>query len=538
MAPEQLDWSQHDVDTRADVYGLGVLLYELLAGSRPFDVTALRQVGLVEAVRILREQDAAPPSVRLAAAGPRLAALAQARAIDPRGLCRRVRGDLDWITLRALAKDRERRYASAAELAADIARHLANEPVSARAPSLAYRGGRFVKRHKAGVAAGAIVLVALVGGTAAATIGLVRARRAEQRARVEARTAGEVTKYLVNTFRLAEPEQARGAAVTAREILDAQERTIRGALAGDPGVQGRVMRAMGEAYGGLGLYDRALALLEEAVPRIEAAYGPGSEFLYDALNEFGNVANQAGDHAAARRAFERALAAATQALGDKHPNRALILGNLGSACLELGDLNAARQHLETALALNQENHGKASGAVARTLASLAQLEIRAGRPGEAVALAERSLEIRRQRFAPGEPALGHGHFMLGEALLAANRRAEAAVQYAAALPIWESAYGTSHALVGECLFGLAQARAGGGATPAERAVAYALYLRARTIVEAAFPKENPRLAAQRASWFERYVPFLFAVGREAEARQTAEAAAALRAAGKQAGATE
>jgi eukaryotic-like serine/threonine-protein kinase len=181
MSPEQAEINQLDIDTRSDIYSLGVLLYELLAGSPPFTRKELEKAGMLEMLRVIREQEPTKPSAKLSTAEG-LPTLAANRGTEPAKLTKLVRCELDWIVMKALEKDRNRRYETANGLAMDLQRYLADEPVQACPPSAVYRLKKFVRRNKGAVLAAALVLLTLLGGIAGTFFGLVRA---EQRAEGE-----------------------------------------------------------------------------------------------------------------------------------------------------------------------------------------------------------------------------------------------------------------------------------------------------------------------------------------------------------------
>ena len=192
MSPEQAELTSLDVDTRTDVYSLGVVLYELLAGAQPFDSEELRSAGFDEMRRRIREDEPPRPSTRVSSLGPGSELAAERRRTDRPGLVQTLRGDLDWIVMKALEKDRTRRYASPSELSADVGRYLRNEPVEASPPGTTYRLRTFVRRHRAGVVAAGLVFVALVAGVIGTTVGLVRARQEAESARQVARLLGSI----------------------------------------------------------------------------------------------------------------------------------------------------------------------------------------------------------------------------------------------------------------------------------------------------------------------------------------------------------
>jgi eukaryotic-like serine/threonine-protein kinase len=219
MSPEQADMSSIDVDTRSDVYSLGLMLYELLVGALPFDREALRQAGLEEMRHTIREKDGPRPSTRVTQLGVSAAEVAARRGTQPDRLARLLRGDLDWITMKALEKDRTRRYATANALALDVRRHLADEPVLAGRPGALYRTAKFVRRHRAGVAAIATLVVLLTMLAVVMTVQAGRIAAERDRANLEATTARQVSDFLVGLFKVSDPSAARGGTLTAREVL-------------------------------------------------------------------------------------------------------------------------------------------------------------------------------------------------------------------------------------------------------------------------------------------------------------------------------
>jgi serine/threonine protein kinase len=271
MSPEQAEMSGLDIDTRSDVYSLGVLLYELLAGAPPFDPSRLQSAGIAEILRIIKEEEPPKPSTRVSTLGDVLSSVAARRGTEPKKLGALLRGDLDWVVMKALAKERQRRYDSAGNLAADLERYLEHQPVSAGPPGFLYRASKFVKRHRVGVFAGLLIVLALIGGMTGTTLALISARAAERRASANAADAEhkftiarEGADLLLNDV-VRELPKVPGTRDLQRHILDAALAHYEKLAAAKPASleeQRRIWIAfqeLGDAYLALGEKDQAQA---------------------------------------------------------------------------------------------------------------------------------------------------------------------------------------------------------------------------------------------------------------------------------------
>jgi non-specific serine/threonine protein kinase/serine/threonine-protein kinase len=311
MSPEQAEMTGQDVDTRTDVYALGVILYELLTGALPFDSKELRSQGFSEIQRTIREVEPPRPSSRVSTLGDKATESALRRRTEPRKLAGHLKGDLDWITMKAIEKDRTRRYGSPSELAADIIRHLDHQPVLAGPPSTIYRVSKFVRRHRIGVAAAAFVVVALIGF--GVTMALQARRIAKERNRAE-----RVSEFLADLFRVSDPDEARGNALTAREILDKGAARIEKELAQEPEVQGQLFRTIGRVYRNLGLYTKAEPLLARSVEIRQRVLGPDHPLTLQSMDSLAVFYEQAGRYAEAEKLQAETVAGRRRVLGEDH----------------------------------------------------------------------------------------------------------------------------------------------------------------------------------------------------------------------------
>ncbi len=255
MSPEQADSAGADVDTRTDVYSLGVILYELLAGTVPLD---LRKLPFDEMLRRLRAEDAPRPSTKVRALGKQSTITAQNRRTEPKALVRQLHGDLDSIVLKALEKERTRRYGGPLELAADIERYLRHEPVAARRAGAGYRAWKYVRRHRVGVSFAAVLALLLVAGVVVSTWMALRANRAEQEAQA-------VNDFLRNDV-LAQASvdgQSKARAnkpdpdLKVRTALDRAAAKIDSEFGGQPLVEASIRQTIGATYYDLSLYPQA-----------------------------------------------------------------------------------------------------------------------------------------------------------------------------------------------------------------------------------------------------------------------------------------
>jgi serine/threonine protein kinase/tetratricopeptide (TPR) repeat protein len=427
MSPEQAGFNQLDIDTRSDIYSLGVLLYELLAGSPPFSRKELEKAGVLEMLRVIREDEPSKPSTKLSTAEG-LPTLAANRGTEPAKLTKLVRGELDWIVMKALEKDRSRRYETANGLAHDIEHYLHDEPVAAGPPSTAYRFRKFVRRNKGPVLAASLVLLALVIGVIGTTLGLFRAKQqrriaeeneqkavaaaeAEKKAKETAETRETETKAVLDfvqnkVFAAARPERQEGGLgreVTLRQAVDAALPFVDKSFKNQPLIEARLRMTLGSSFWYLG--DATMASEQFRVARMlfSQHLGPDHADTLSSMNNLANSYSDLGRDTDALKLREETLALRKVKLGLDHPQTLGSMNNLALSYCYVGRYAEALKLNEETLALRKVKLGLNDPNTFFSMHNLAMTYAALGRHADARRLNEETLALRKVKLGPNHP---------------------------------------------------------------------------------------------------------------------------------------
>jgi len=441
-SPEQI--RGQPITTASDVYVLGVLLYELLTGRRPFKVEGLR---LIDIERLICEQPPVPPSQALSPAEmsrtERELAAGRRRTTFVR-LRRQLAGDLDNIILMAMRKEPERRYGSVEQLAADIANYTRGMPVNARRDTWGYRTHKFIGRHTLGVSLATALAVLLVGFAVAMYVQAERIRQQRDEANVQRNRAEQVSNFLVDLFRSSDPTEARGEEATAGQILERGARRIDTDLEQDPETQSHMMEAIGRVYLSMGEADKALPLLDRSLALRRDLYGPDDVLTASSMHSLAKARRDKGEYEEAENLLRAALAIQQRKLGADHESVAAALYDLGWLLTARGEWDAAeriyRQSLDIYVATGRERDRGAT----TVMDGLATVLMYKGDYAAAETLYRRALAINRELRGADHPDVAVELMSLAVTLQGQSRLAEAEPLFLESIDILRRVNGAQH----------------------------------------------------------------------------------------------
>ncbi len=446
MSPEQAAMTSLDVDTRTDIYSLAVLLYELLTGSTPFDTGELLKAGLDEIRRVIREQEPVTPSARLSSlTGADLTTVAQSRHSEPPSLIRMVHGDLDWIVMKAMEKDRTRRYATANGLAFDIQRFLANEAVLARPPSKFYKFQKLVLRNKLVFTGIGIIALLLIASLIVVSASLAKERRSRRETEAASVKSQQVTKFLEEMLRGVGPSVALGEDTKLlRRILDQTVERVGKELASQPVVEAELRNVIGGLYGELGYPGEGEKMVRQALEIHRREFGSESLEAAASLDLLGGQLMGQSKRPAGAQAYSEALAIRHRLLGAEHPDTAASLSNLGAAYGEEGKVKEAEAMAREALRISRQLGDNSSPQFAAMLRNLCMILGNGGKWAEAEETARELLKVRRKLHGPDHPSVAAALRDLAWAVNASKKFEEAQSLEAEAAMMQEKLLGGLH----------------------------------------------------------------------------------------------
>ncbi len=448
MSPEQAEFNALDIDTRSDIYCLGVLLYELLTGSTPLPRQRIKGAAILEVLRLIREEEPPRPSTRLSESKDSLASVSAQRHSEPAALVKSLRGEVDWIVMKALEKDRSRRYDTANGLARDIQRYLAEEPVEAGPPSARYRLRKLAWKHRRGLATAAALLLLLVAGVVVSTTLAVWARRAEQQALAERNHA--LAAEAEAKQQRDEAEAARQATAKERDRAIKAEKKAKQSEENTKAVlsffQDKVLsagRPQGQE-GGLGKDVKLIDAVNQARDKIADSFKDRPLVEASIRDTLGTTYHYLGDYPQAFQQYERALALFEGKHGPDHPDTLTSRNNLAVAYLSFGRTADAVRLLEQTLKQTESQFGVDHPETLSSRNNLAEAYRAAGRIADTTRLLEQTFKQFEAKLGPDHPDTLTSRNNLASVYRDADRMAEALHLFEQNLKLCEAKLGPGH----------------------------------------------------------------------------------------------